>query len=164
MRIHPFAVGEAQFGTDFEAAHVNIMIGPKDGPAGHAFAHALAARNGALIAAVAQNLPAKPDTVVFNRITLKGVEQITHLFGPIQAAVARAVVDSAHEGVIPRAEIESTCVLVTVFIHWNARDAVKASDFTYRATKHAIAQALAGGPSLDELVLAMAGDEHSLHG
>jgi 5,6,7,8-tetrahydromethanopterin hydro-lyase len=164
MRIHPFAVGESRFGTDYEAAHINIMIGPKVGPAGHAFAHALAARNGALIATVAPNLPAKPDTVVFSRITLKGVEQATHLFGPIQAAVARAVVHSAEEGIIPKGEIESTCVLVAVFIHWNARDAAKASDVTYQATKHAIAQALAGGPSLDELILAMAGDEHFLDG
>ena len=42
------------------------------------------------------------------------------LFGPAQAAVARAVVDSVAEGVIPQDQVDDLCLIVGVFIHWDA--------------------------------------------
>ena len=40
----------------------------------------------------------KPDTVLFNKVTIKGAKQAVQMFGPAQAAVARAVVDSVAPG------------------------------------------------------------------
>ena len=48
------------------------------------------------------NLAAKPDTVLFNKVTIKGAKQAVQMFGPAQAAVAAAVVDSVESGVIPK--------------------------------------------------------------
>ena len=69
---------------------------------------------------MAPNLPAKPDTLLFNKVTIKGAKQAVQMFGPAQAAVARAVVDSVESGVIPKDKADDLCVIVGVFIHWEA--------------------------------------------
>ena len=65
------------------------------------------------------------------------------MFGPAQAAVARAVVDSVESGVIPRDKADDYCILVGVFIHWDAKDDQKIYDYNYQATKESIQRALA---------------------
>jgi 5,6,7,8-tetrahydromethanopterin hydro-lyase len=70
------------------------------------------------------------------------------MFGPAQAAVARAVVDSVREGVISEGDVDDLCIIVGVFIHWDAKDDKRIFDFNYQATKESIARALAGEPSV----------------
>lgn len=148
-------VGEALVGDGNEVAHVDLILGPKDGPAGTAFANALARQSeghNSLLAVVTPNLPAKPDTVMFNKVTIKGGKQATQMFGPAQAAVARAVVDSVEDGTLPRGQLDELCILVGVFIHWEAEDDQNIYDFNYEATKLAIERAVAEEPSADEVV------------
>ena len=52
--------------------------------------------------------------------------------------MARAVVDSVESGVISRERADDYCVLVGVFIHWEAKDDQKIYDYNYQATKEAI--------------------------
>lgn len=163
MPIHPFAVGESLVGEGDEVAHIDLIIGPKDGPAGQAFVTALAeqrAGHSTLLAVVAPNLPAKPDTILFNKVTIKGAQQAVHMFGPAQAAVARAVVDSVEEGVIPKAEADALCMLAGVFIHWDAKDEKKIFDFNYQAMKESIARALQGEPHVDDVIRGKAEARH----
>lgn len=148
-------VGEALVGDGNEVAHIDLLIGPKDGPVGYAFAERLAdqtAGHNALLAVVSPNLPAKPDTVMFNKVTIKGAQQAVQMFGPAQAAVARAVVDAVEEGIIPKKEVDDLCVVVGVFIHWEAKDDQKIYDYNYEATKEAIRRALKGEPSVDKVI------------
>ena len=100
-----FFLGESLVGDGNEVAHIDLIIGSKSGPAGAAFGNALANNKDGfttLLAVVAPNLPAKPDTLLFNKVTIKGAKQAVQMFGPAQAAVARAVVDSLESGVIPK--------------------------------------------------------------
>jgi 5,6,7,8-tetrahydromethanopterin hydro-lyase len=148
-------VGESLVGDGNEVAHIDLMIGPKNGPAGTAFANRLAeqsAGHNALLAVLAPNVPAKPSTVMFNKVTIKGATQAVQMFGPAQAAVAKAVVDSVSEGVISKKDAEDLVVLVGVFIHWEATDNKKIYDFNYRATKESIKRAMAEQPSMDEIL------------
>ena len=69
------------------------------------------------------------------------------MFGPAQAAVARAVVDSVREGVIPEARSRTSASIVGVFIHWEAADDKKIFDYNYQATKESIARALGSQPT-----------------
>jgi 5,6,7,8-tetrahydromethanopterin hydro-lyase len=136
-------------------AHIDLIIGSKSGPAGIAFANALSNNKDGfttLLAVVAPNLPAKPDTIMFNKVTIKGAKQAVQMFGPAQAAVARAVVDSVAEGVIPKDKANDLCIAVGVFIHWEAADDTKIYDYNYQATKESIARALAGQPSVDDVI------------
>jgi len=101
---------------------------------------------------VTPNLPAKPDTIMFNKVTIKGAKQAVQMFGPAQAAVARAVVDSVEAGVIPQGKLDDYCIMVGVFIHWDAADDQKIYDYNYQATKESIQRALAGKPTAAEVV------------
>src|SRR6202171_130820 len=136
-----FFIGESLVGDGNEVAHIDLIIGSKSGPAGTAFTHALSNQKdgfSTLLAVVTPNLPAKPDTVLFNKVTIKNATQAVQMFGPAQAAVARAVVDSVASGIIPRDKVEDYCILVGVFIHWQAKDEKKIYRFNYQATKESI--------------------------
>src|SRR5215470_17727647 len=155
MDSNSLLVGESLVGDGNEVAHIDLMIGSKSGPAGHAFAQRLAAQtagHNALLAVLAPNVPAKPDTVMFNKVTIKGANQAVQMFGPAQAAVAKAVVDCVADGTVPKAQANDLCVLVGVFIHWEAKDNKKIYDFNYRATKEAILRAMKHQPTIDAVV------------
>ena len=158
-----FFLGESLVGDGNEVAHIDLIIGSKSGPAGAAFTSALSNQKdgfSTLLAVVTPNLPAKPDTLLFNKVTIKGAAQAVQMFGPAQAAVARAVVDSVESGVIPREKADDYCVLVGVFIHWDAKDNQKIYDFNYQATKESIERALAHKPSVNEVIAAAKTAKH----
>src|SRR5215217_2894552 len=88
-----FFLGESLVGDGNEVAHIDLIIGSKSGPAGVAFCNALTNNKDGfttLLAVVSPNLPCKPDTLMFNKVTIKGATQAVQMFGPAQAAVARA--------------------------------------------------------------------------
>ena len=149
------ATGEALTGEGNELAHIDLLLGSKSGPVGEAFATAFTNEKEGhtnLLAVVTPNLPAKPDTVISNKVTIKGAKQAVQLFGPAQAAVARAVVDSVAEGVIPKDQVDDLCLVVGVFIHWDAEDDKKIFDYNYEAVKMSIARAVRGEPSIDKVL------------
>jgi 5,6,7,8-tetrahydromethanopterin hydro-lyase len=86
------------------------------------------------------------------------------MFGPAQAAVSRAVVDSVREGVIDAAQADDLVLLVGVFIHWEATDDKKIFDYNYQATKESIARALANQPSTQEVLDQAAAARHPFAG
>jgi 5,6,7,8-tetrahydromethanopterin hydro-lyase len=162
-----FMVGESLVGEGNEVAHIDLVIGSKDGPAGEAFVEAFVNQKEGhtnLLAVVAPNLPAKPDTVISNKVTIKGATQAVQMFGPAQAAVARAVVDSVREGVISEGQVDDLCLVVGVFIHWEATDDKKIFDYNYQATKESIARALAGEPAVSEVLSSSEAARHPFAG
>ena len=95
MSLH---VGEALVGDGNEIAHIDLLIGSKDGPVGAAFASALATQSEGhsnLLAVLTPNLAVKPSTMLVTKVTIKGMRQALQMFGPAQAAVAKAVAESA---------------------------------------------------------------------
>lgn len=156
-------IGEALSGDGNEIAHIDLLIGSKDGPVGNAFANALARQSEGhsnLLAVLAPNLAVKPATVMITKVTIKGAKQAVQMFGPPQAAVAKAVADSVAAGVIPKSDAESLVIVCGVFIHWLAVDDKKIYDFNYQATMEAIASAMKGKPSVDEM---LAGKDKAAH-
>lgn len=148
-------IGEALVGDGNEVAHIDLLIGDKSGPVGTAFANALANQNQGhsnLLAVLTPNLAVKPATVLITKVTIKGAKQAVQMFGPAQAAVAKAVADSVAEGVIPRDQCENLVIVCGVFIHWQAEDDKKIYDYNYQATKLSIARAMKGEPSAQEMV------------
>ena len=53
-----------------------------------------------LLAVLTPNLAVKPATVLITKVTIKGMKQAVQMFGPAQAAVAKAVADSVADGII----------------------------------------------------------------
>src|SRR4051812_35518129 len=150
-----FFIGESLVGDGNEVAHIDLIIGSKSGPAGAAFVEGLSKQregHSTLLAVVTPNLACKPDTILFNKVTIKGATQAVQMFGPAQAAVARAVTDSVEGGIIPRDKVDDYCILVGVFIHWDAKDDKKIYDFNYQATKESIQRALAHKPAVNDVI------------
>ena len=151
-------VGEGLYLEDGDlnnVAHIDLLIGSKDGPVGVAFASALANQSAGhtnLLAVVSPNLVCKPATVMITKVTLKGGKQVMQMFGPAQAAVARAVVDSVVAGIIPKDKAEDWVIVCGVFIAPTANSNEKIYKFNYEATKIAIKCAIEKTPTIDEII------------
>jgi len=154
-KITKVCIGESLVGEGNEVAHIDLIMGPRGSAVESAFCHALTNNKDgftSLLAVVAPNLPTKPNTILFNKVTIKGAKQAVQMFGPAQHAVAKAVADSVAEGVIPQDEADDLFICVGVFIHWDAADDKKIQEYNYQATKESIARAVAGTPSAAEVV------------
>ncbi|KXS46751.1 MAG: formaldehyde activating enzyme [Methanohalophilus sp. T328-1] len=146
-------VGEALVGEGPEVAHIDLVIGRKGSAVETAFMNSLAMpRQGhsPLLAVLEPNVTPKPATLLVNKVTMKNVAQASLMFGPAQASIAKAVMDSVDEGVIPKEEAEDLLIIVSVFIEWDAKDKDKIYEFNYEATKLAIKRAVDGTPTVDE--------------
>jgi 5,6,7,8-tetrahydromethanopterin hydro-lyase len=162
-KITNLRVGESLVGEGNEIAHIDLIIGPRGSAAETAFATALTNNKdgfSTLLAVVAPNLLVKPATILFNKVTIKGSKQAVQLFGPAQRAVAIAVAESVEEGVIPAEEADNLFISVGVFIHWLAENDAKIEEYNYKATKEAIARAVAGAPTIQEV---LAGKKEAKH-
>ena len=147
-------IGEALVGEGNEVAHIDLLIGSKDGPVGTAFATALAGQtrgHSNLLAVLTPNLICKPATVLITKVTIQGAKQAVQMFGPAQAAVAKAVADSVASGVISKSQAEDLVIVCGVFIHWEAKDDNKIYQYNYEATKLSIQRAMRGEPKIDEI-------------
>jgi 5,6,7,8-tetrahydromethanopterin hydro-lyase len=154
-KITKLCVGESLVGDGNEVAHIDLLIGPRGSAAETAFANCLTNNKDgftALLAVVAPNLIAKPATVMFNKVTIKGAKQAVQMFGPAQHAVAKAVADSVADGTIPVDEADDLFCCVGVFIHWDAADDKKIQEYNYKATKESIERAVNGSPKASEVV------------
>ena len=157
------ALDDADGGTN-EVAHIDLLIGKKDGPVGVAFANALARQSAGhsnLLAVLAPNVAVKPSTVMVTKVTIKGAKQAVQMFGPAQEDVAKAVAEAIDEGgPLAGIDVEDTVIVCGVLIHWKAENAKKIYDYNYEATKMAVKNAMEGKPTVDEM---LAGKDEAAH-
>jgi 5,6,7,8-tetrahydromethanopterin hydro-lyase len=156
-------IGESFAGSGGEAAHVNTVLGHQDGPAGVAWATALATpRQGFVpfVAVLRPGLPVKPLTLFVTKAAPVDPEHERLIWGAAQAGVTGGVADAVRNGVVSAGDVESHVLIAAVWVDPMARDA----DLVYRNNRTATAQALAAGaaglPGLDE-VLAAADSPHN---
>ena len=148
-------VGEALTGDGNEIAHIDLMIGSKNGPVGTAFANALANQSDGhtnLLAVLEPNVAVKPSTVMITKVTIKGMRQAVQMFGPAQAAVAQAVCDAVSQGIIPKDQTEELVCVCGVFIHPEAEDDEKIYKYNYEATLESLKAAMGNKPSADDML------------
>ena len=139
-KINRVMVGESLVGDGNEVAHIDLLIGPRGSAVETAFCNALVNNKDgftSLLAVIAPNLITRPNTVMFNKVTIKGAKQAVQMFGPAQHGVALAVADSVEDGTIPKDE---------------ADDDKKIQEYNYKATREAIQRAVAGEPSAADVV------------
>jgi len=150
-----YLIGEALLGEGNELAHVDLLIGDKDGPVGNAFANGLSnlsAGHTPLLAVIRPNLPSKPHTLLVPKVTVKNMEDAGKIFGPAQAAIAKAVADAVEEEVIPKDKLDDWVIVCSVFIHPQASDYRRIYQYNYGATKLALRRALKRYPSLEKML------------
>jgi bifunctional enzyme Fae/Hps len=162
-----YLVGEALVGDGAELAHIDLLMGEKEGPVGSAFANAisqLSAGHTPLLAVIRPNLLTKPVTLVIPKVTLKDMHQVNEMFGPVQAAVAKAVADSLEEGAFGSADTESLAILASAFVHPEAKDYNKLYRFNYGATKLAITRAMESFPDTKTILKEKDRTAHAIMG
>jgi 5,6,7,8-tetrahydromethanopterin hydro-lyase len=163
MADNEMRIGEALAGEGNEIAHIDLLIGPKSGPVGTAFATALVSQSEGhsnLLAVLTPNLLVKPATMLITKVTIKGMKQAVQMFGPAQYAVAKAVADCLADGTLPVAQADDMVIVCGVFIHPAAEDNKKILDYNYEATKLAIQRAMKNLPTPTEV---LAGKDSAKH-
>jgi 4-hydroxy-tetrahydrodipicolinate synthase len=148
-------VGEALAGQGAEIAHIDLLIGKKDGPLGEAFAKAKAAPTQGhepLLAILEPNLAVKPVTLIVPTVTITGMRQASMVYGPAQTAVAKAVVDSVADGTVPKEAAEELLIIANVFVHPTAVDRQRVYINNYKAMRHCIRKTIEGRPDVNELI------------
>lgn len=148
-------IGESFVGEGVNAAHINTVSGPRSGPAGTAWASALASPSPGhvpFVAVLAPSLPVKPMTLFVTKAAPANEKHGTLIWGPAQAGVAAGVADAVAEGIIPKAAAELDVVIAAVWVNSDADDA----DAVYRnnrmATTNALRNGTTGEPGLDAVL------------
>ena len=148
-------IGEALIGEEPELAHIDLMIGDKEGPVGQAFATGmtqLSAGHTPLLSVIRPNLPTKPSTLIVPKVTVKNMDQASQIFGPAQAAVSKAVADAVEEGIVPKEKADDLVIVASVFIHPQALDYNRIYRYNYGATKLALKRAMENFPAVDTVL------------
>jgi 5,6,7,8-tetrahydromethanopterin hydro-lyase len=148
-------IGESFVGEGAEAAHVNTVLGGRDGPVGTAWATALATpRPGHVpfIAVLRPGLPVKPMTLFVNKATIDDPGHGDLTWGAAQAGVAAGVADAVNEGIVSTADAEQFLLIAAVWVNPAASDADKVYANNRAATKAALRASAAGMPQVADVL------------
>jgi 5,6,7,8-tetrahydromethanopterin hydro-lyase len=122
-----FAIGEGFAGLGANAAHINTMLGPKDGPVGVAWATALAtprAGHTPFVVVAAPNIPVKPATLFVNKATIDPANELHArlTWGAAQAGVAAGVVAAHRKGALVAGDADDLVLVAAVWVNPDADD------------------------------------------
>ena len=152
-----FQVGEGFAGAGDDAAHVNTVLGSRDGPVGTAWATALASPSEGhvpFVAVARPNVPVQPPTLFVNKATLAGPEHERLTWGAAQAGVAAGVALAVRDGAVTAAMVGDVVVIAAVWVAPSARDASMVFANNRDATRAALGMGSRGGPVADEVAAA----------
>ncbi len=148
-------IGEGFAGEGPHAAHVNTVLGLRDGPVGTAWATALAtprAGHASFVVVARPNMPVKPPTLFVNKAEIRGEQHGLLHWGAAQAAIARAVLESVAQGTIPQGQVEALALIAAVWVDWAASDEEEVYANNVEAGRAALASAAEGRPRLEDLL------------
>lgn len=151
------AIGESFIGSGANAAHLNTVLGRRDGPVGTAWATALATpRQGhtPFVAVLRPGVPAKPMTLFINKAPIAGTEHGILTWGAAQAGVAAGVADAVAGDVIDAADCDDLVLIAAVWVNPEAADAELVYVNNRAATLAALRAGMAGMPRLADVLAA----------
>jgi 4-hydroxy-tetrahydrodipicolinate synthase len=140
IRLTGSLMGTGSAGEGVEALQIDLLCGTKNSTVGEAWAYQLTyPRHGfeALTTILEPNLTVRPSTLIIPTNELKGLRQANMIYGPVQNAVAQAIVDRLADGTIPQSAMQTHVMFVKAavhpqaldrrLLHHNARDAARAA-------------------------------------
>lgn len=143
-------IGEAFVGEGAEAAHLNTVLGDRDGPVGTAWATALAtprAGHTPFVAVLRPGLPVQPMTLFVNKAAISSERHGRLTWGAAQAGVAGGVADALAEGVVPAADVGVLALIAAVWVDPEADDEEAVFVNNRAATTQALGAGMASAPS-----------------
>jgi len=152
-------IGEGFEGGGGNAAHINLLLGPKQGPLGSAWATAAASPGPGHIpfqVVLKPNVPVKPATLFIAKAVLRDARHEKLTWGPAQAGVAAGITRAVLDGVLPAGADDDWLSIALVWVDWNADDADAVYANNKAAARAAVQRAMtAGWPSRAELASAL---------
>lgn len=150
-------IGESFVGDGTEAAHVNTVLGGRDGPAGTAWATALAtptAGHTPFVAVLRPGLPVKPLTLFVNKAAVAGDAHAVLTWGAAQAGVAAGVADAVADGIVDKAQVDELVLIAAVWVNPAAADADAVYANNRAATRTALTAGAHGAPVIADVLAA----------
>ena len=151
-------VGEGFAGPPFqELAHVDLLLGLKDGPVGRAIERAMAGwgeERGLRV------INERPRTLLVPTVTIRTAKQRRLFYEHAAEGVNLAIRLSIEDGFLPETILDDVVLIANVFVHPAASIAKRVEFNNYKATRHAIRKALEGRPTVEELVREKAAARH----
>lgn len=144
IRAARLRLGSGMAGEAPEQVQLDLVAGPKAGPLGDAYAYQLTYplhRREALTTILEPNLTVRPPTLILPALEQKNLRQANMIYGPTQAAVAKAIVDALEQGVIPVSAMDEEVMIVLATVDPKALDRHALYQNVYVAMKAAIEQA-----------------------
>jgi 5,6,7,8-tetrahydromethanopterin hydro-lyase len=146
-------LGESFVGDGANAAHVNTVAGDREGPAGTAWATALAtpsAGHAPFVVVLRPGLPVKPFTLFVNKARIENDAHAAITWGAAQAGVAAGVADALADAVVA----EDVVVIAAVWVNPVADDADTVCANNREATTNALRMGARGEPAAADVVAA----------
>jgi 4-hydroxy-tetrahydrodipicolinate synthase len=148
IRRYGLRVGTGTAGEGVNRVQLDLVAGRKETPLGDAYAlqltYPLHGRE-ALTTILEPGLTVRPATLLLPTLPQKNLRQANMIYGPTQAALARAIVDALETGVIPASAADEEVMIVLATVHPKALDRHALYQSVYQAAQRAIAQAYAMG-------------------
>ena len=144
IRRESLKLGSAVFGTGLERVQLDLIRGAKESSLGFAYALQFThPRHGyeALTAILEPNLAVRPSTLIVPTIELENLRQANMVYGPTQAAIAKAIADKLASGIIPTKATDEEVILVKTTVHPRALDRHALYNNVYQSMQEAIEQA-----------------------
>jgi 5,6,7,8-tetrahydromethanopterin hydro-lyase len=148
-------LGEGFAGSGSEAAHVNTVVGLREGPVGTAWAIALSSPSDGhtpFVAVLRPGLPVQPYTLFINKVTVRDERHQRLTWGAAQAGIASGVADAAADGLVP--DPLTRAVIAAVWVDAAAAD----EDGVFANNRAAIYESIRTGfqaePMLGDVLLA----------
>lgn len=159
QRVGDFAmlVGEGYAGPpDFEIAHVDLLLGLKDGPVGRALKQALSRSkpedpSGKDLTEL-KIIYERPRTLLVPTVTVRTKKQARHIYQNAVEGLVMAIESSLADGFLPKEALDDLVMIANAFVHPSAANRRRITINNYKAMRAAIRKAIEGRPSRDELL------------
>ena len=150
-------IGESFVGDGADAAHVNVVLGLRDGPAGTAWATALAtprAGHVPFVAILQPGLAVQPPTLFVNKAAIEPGRHAGLTWGAAQAGVAAGVADAVAQGLVDAGRVAELALIAAVWVNPAASDEQAVFANNREATVTALRNARDGAPSVEDVLAA----------
>jgi 4-hydroxy-tetrahydrodipicolinate synthase len=159
-------VGEGYAGPpDFEIAHVDLLIGLKDGPVGQAFQEALNRQAPETSGSDLTELKVifqRPQTLLVPTVTVRTKKQARHIYENAVEGIVMAIQASLADGFLPEGALDDLVLIVNAFVHPSAANRRRITINNYKAMRAAIRKAIEGRPTVQEMLLEKEAARHPL--
>jgi 4-hydroxy-tetrahydrodipicolinate synthase len=151
-------VGEGLAGPPFsEVAHIDLLLGLKDGPVGRAMERSLKeGRPGHELKVINE----RPRTLLVPTVTVRGKKAARLVYEDAADGINLAIEHSIAQGFLPQGLLDEICLIANVFVHPAAAIRRRIKINNYKAMRGAVRKAIEGRPSVEELIHEKAAARH----